>query len=106
MDIRQKDKILKDGEVIGHVRRVKVVKNKVAPPFKEALFNIMYPQGIDKESSIVDAALVKGILGKSGSWFKYKEKQLAQGKENVIEEVRKNEALKKKLVADIMATLK
>jgi recombination protein RecA len=81
MDIRQKDKILKDGQVIGHTRTVKVVKNKVAPPFKEASFNMIYPMGIDKESSILDAAIDKGVVEKAGAWLKYGDAQLAQGKD-------------------------
>ncbi len=103
MDIRQKDKIVRDNEVIGHSRKVKIVKNKVAPPFKEAEFNILYPTGIDKESSIVDAGIAKGVLVKSGSWIKYGDKQLAQGIEKVAEELRQNSKLKEQLVKDIKA---
>ncbi len=106
MDIRQKDKILKDGEVTGHQRLVKVVKNKVAPPFKEATFNIIYPYGIDKESSILDAAVAKGIVTKSGTWFKYGENQLAQGRESSIELLKEDEKLREKMVKEIRATIK
>ncbi len=62
MDIRQRDKIMRDGNIIGHTRVVKVVKNKLAPPFKEASFDMIYPFGIDKESSILDAAIQQGIV--------------------------------------------
>ena len=62
MDIRQRDKIMRDGNIIGHTRVVKVVKNKLAPPFKEASFDMIYPFGIDKESSILDAAISTGIV--------------------------------------------
>ncbi|HQG57632.1 MAG TPA: recombinase RecA [Candidatus Dojkabacteria bacterium] len=106
MDIRQKEKIEKDGQVIGHVRTVKVVKNKVAPPFKEASFSIIYPKGIDKESSIIDAAISKNVIEKAGSWLKYGEKQLAQGKEQAIELLREDVALRNEIESKVRATLK
>jgi recombination protein RecA len=106
MDIRQKDKILKEGKVIGHVRRVKIVKNKVAPPFKEATFNMIYPFGIDKESSILDAAIEQGIVSKSGSWFKYGDQQLAQGREATIDLLKEDKKLKDKFEKEVRKTLK
>ncbi len=106
MYIRQKDKILKDGAVIGHQRLVKVVKNKVAPPFKEATFNIIYPYGIDKESSILDAAVAKGIVEKAGAWFKYGSKQLAQGRDGTIELLKEDKTLREKIVKEVRATIK
>jgi len=106
MDIRQKEKIEKDGQVIGHVRTVKVVKNKVAPPFKEASFSIIYPKGIDKESSIIDAAISKNVIEKAGSWLKDGEKQLAQGKEQAIELLREDVALRNEIESKVRATLK
>lgn len=106
MDIRQKDKILKDGVVTGHQRLVKVVKNKVAPPFKEATFNIIYPYGIDKESSILDAAVSKGIITKSGTWFKYGESQMAQGRDASIELLKEDEKLREKILKEVRATIK
>ncbi len=101
MDIRQRDKIVKDGEVVGHLRRVKVVKNKVAPPFKEATFNIIYPDGIDKDSSIVDAAIKQGVFEKSGSWIKYGEENIAQGVDNTVVELKEDTKLKKKIVKEV-----
>ncbi len=106
LDIRQKDKILKDGAVAGHQRLVKVVKNKVAPPFKEATFNIIYPRGIDQESSILDAAVSKGIITKSGTWFKYGDKQLAQGRDGTIEVLKEDEKFKDKIEKEVRATIK
>ncbi len=106
MDIRQKDKILKDGVVTGHQRLVKVVKNKVAPPFKEATFNIIYPYGIDKESSILDAAVSKGIITKSGTWFKYGDSQMAQGRDASIELLKEDEKLREKILKEVRATIK
>lgn len=106
MDIRQKDKILKDGQVIGHSRTVKVVKNKVAPPFKEASFNMIYPMGIDKESSIIDAAIDKGVVEKSGAWLKYGSEQLAQGKDAAAELLKKDTKLRDKIVKEVLAKVK
>ena len=106
MDIRQKDKIMKDGVVIGHSRRVKVVKNKMAPPFKEATFNMIYPMGIDKESSILDAAIELGIVEKSGSWMKYGSEQLAQGRDSVIDLLKTDKKLCAKIEKDVRATMK
>lgn len=106
MDIRQKDKILKDGVVIGHSRKVKVVKNKVAPPFKEATFNMIYPMGIDKESSILDAALEAGVLEKSGAWIKYGDQQLAQGRESAIEMLKGDKKLKEKIEKEVRTKMK
>jgi recombination protein RecA len=106
MDIRQKDKILKDGQVIGHARTVKVVKNKVAPPFKEASFNMIYPMGIDKESSILDAAIDKGVVEKAGAWLKYGDQQLAQGKDAAAELLKKDTKLRDKIVKEVLAKVK
>jgi recombination protein RecA len=106
LDIRQKDKILKDGKLIGHARKVKVVKNKMAPPFKEATFNMIYPMGIDKESSILDAAVELGVISKAGSWFKYGDEQLAQGKEATADLLREDKKLKAKLVKEVKALVK
>jgi len=106
LDIRQKDKILKDGKIIGHVTRVKVAKNKVAPPFKEATFDMIYPMGIDKESSIIDAALEVGIIEKKGAWYNYGDLQLGQGKESASDMLRQDKKLREKIVKEVKATIK
>lgn len=106
MDIRQKDKILKDGEVIGHSRKVKIVKNKVAPPFKEATFDMIYPLGIDKESSILDAAVQMKIVEKAGAWFRYGDAQLAQGKEATVQLLKDDKKLREKIEKEVRATMK
>lgn len=106
LDIRQKEKIVDDGDVIGHVRKVKVVKNKLAPPFREATFDIRYPTGIDRESSILDAAVNRGIVQKSGSWFSYGDKQLAQGRDASILELKENEKLAQSIEKDVRAKMK
>jgi len=83
LDIRRIES-LKDGtEVVGNRTRVKVVKNKVAPPFKQAEFDIMYGKGISREASLLDIAVSKEIVRKSGAWYTYEGEQIGQGRENV-----------------------
>ncbi|MBE2280770.1 MAG: recombinase RecA [Ignavibacteriaceae bacterium] len=97
MDIRAKEKITKGEDIVGNLVRVKVVKNKVAPPFKETEFEIRYGEGIDKISSLVDSAVKYGVIEKAGAWFKRNGENLGQGKEG-LKELLKND---KKLLKEV-----
>ena len=101
LDIRKVENIKQDGEVIGNRARVKIVKNKVAPPFREAEFDILYGKGISKEGNILDIAVNLEIIEKSGSWFSYNGERIGQGRENVKRYLSENPEIMKELEAKI-----
>ena len=83
LDIRRIGAIKKGEEVVGNETRVKVVKNKIAPPFKQAEFGILYNEGISREGEIVDLGVKEGLVDKAGAWYSYKDDRIGQGKDNV-----------------------
>jgi recombination protein RecA len=91
--------------VTGNRTRIKVVKNKVAPPFTEAEFDIMYNEGISNVGSLIDIALEKGILEKRGSWLSYKGNQLAQGRDAAKEALKADENLYKEIEEATLAAM-
>ena len=103
LDVRRIEQLKSGGEVVGNRTRVKVVKNKVAPPFREAEFDIMYGQGISREGEILDAAVKLDIIEKSGSWFSYNGTKIGQGRDNAKEFLRQNPELGEEVAAQVMA---
>ena len=93
----------KDGQVVGNRTRVKVVKNKVAAPFTEAEFDILYACGISREGSILDAALNRGIVEKRGSWLAYGDRQLAQGSLAAIEYLKEHPEVAEEIADKVKA---
>ncbi len=90
LDIRRIGSIKKSDEVIGNETRVKVVKNKVAPPFREAIFDILYGEGISREGEILELGVAHDIVEKSGAWYSYKKDRIGQGKDNAREYLREH----------------
>ena len=105
LDIRRIGAIKKGDEIIGNQTRVKVVKNKVSPPFKTAEFEILYGQGISLEGEIIDHGVEQGIIDKAGSWYSYGDDRIGQGKENVREFLRSNPEVSANIEAQIRAKL-
>ena len=107
IDIRKSGAPIKDGdEAIGNQVKVKIVKNKVAPPFRKAEFDIMFGEGISKVGEIIDLGVEHGIIKKSGSWFSYEDTKLAQGRDATKQLIQDNPELIEELEAKIMEVLK
>jgi recombination protein RecA len=105
LDIR-KTGVVKNGELpVGNKARVKVVKNKVAPPFREAEFEIMYGQGISREGEIIELASAQGIVEKSGAWYAYKGNRIGQGKDNARTFLQQNKEVAREIEDLVRAKL-
>ena len=101
IDIRRIGSIKKGDEVIGSETRVKIVKNKVAPPFRQAEFDILYGEGISREGEVLEIGVLHGVLEKSGAWYIYNGDRLGQGKDNARDFLKENEALAKEIEGKI-----
>jgi len=106
LDIRRIDAIKKGTDIIGNHTRVRVVKNKVAPPFKVAEVDLIYGKGVSFEGEILDIAVANDIIAKSGAWFSYNDEKLGQGRENVKEFLRNNPNLMNEIAGKIRDTFK
>ncbi|MFZ2314292.1 MAG: recombinase RecA [Gammaproteobacteria bacterium] len=105
LDIRRIGSVKEGDEIIGSETRVKVVKNKVAPPFKQAEFDILYNQGISLESEIINLGSVHGIVEKAGAWYSYSGQRIGQGKSNACQFLKDNPAISQEIEAKIRAKL-
>lgn len=105
LDIRKIEQLKQGTEFVGNRTRVKVVKNKVAPPFKQAEFDMIYGEGISREGSVLDMAVARDIVQKSGSWFAYNDTRIAQGKENARQFLKDNPELCNEIEAKVRATM-
>ena len=105
LDIRRIGSIKKGDEVVGNETRVKVVKNKVSPPFREAIFDIMYGHGISREGEIIDMGVEADIVEKSGAWYSYGGERIGQGKDNAREFLKENPEMAKEIEAKIREKL-
>jgi recombination protein RecA len=103
LDIRRIGAVKEGDEVIGNETRVKVVKNKVSPPFRQAEFQIMYGQGINSEGEILDFGQKLGVIEKAGSWYSHKGEKIGQGKVNASTFLKENTAIRDALLKDIRA---
>ena len=105
LDVRRIESLKQGGEVIGNRTRVKVVKNKIAPPFKEAEFDILYGEGISRESDIIEVAVNLDIIKKSGAWFSYNGEKIGQGKDNVRKYMVENKEFTDMIEAQVRSAL-
>jgi len=105
MDIRRTGAIKKGDEVVGNETRVKVVKNKVAPPFRQANFEILYGEGVSREGEIIEFGVAQGLIEKSGAWYSYNGDRIGQGRENVRNFLRENPDIARHIETQIRAAL-
>jgi recombination protein RecA len=105
LDIRRTGAIKKGDEVVGNETRVKVVKNKVAPPFRQANFEILYGEGVSREGEIIELGVAQGLIEKSGAWYSYNGDRIGQGKENVRSFLKENPDITRHIESQIRAAL-
>lgn len=105
IEVRKVETIKNGSEILGSKTRAKVVKNKIAPPFKEAIFDIMYGKGISRTGELLDLAVEKDIIHKSGAWFSYGEERLGQGRDNIKNLLAENKELAAEIEEKVLATL-
>ena len=105
-DVRKIESIKSGDQVLGNKTRVKVVKNKVAPPFKQAEFDIMYGEGISKAGDVLDCAVEDKIVEKAGSWYSYNGDRIGQGRENVKKWLEENPQVLEEIESRLLETLK
>ena len=105
LDIRRIGALKVGNDTVGNQTRVKVVKNKVAPPFKTVEFDIMYGEGISKEGSLLDIGIEQGVIQKSGAWFAYGDERIGQGRENAKQFLKENEEVRERILGDVYEKL-
>jgi recombination protein RecA len=102
LDIRRMDALKQGTESIGVHTKVKIVKNKLAPPFREAEFDVMYGEGISREANVLDLAVEQGLVEKSGTWFSYRDQRIGQGRDNARKFLKDNP----KVLAELETTVR
>jgi recombination protein RecA len=101
LDIRRIGALKVGNDAVGNQTRVKIVKNKVAPPFKTVEFDVMYGEGISREGSLLDIGIENGVIQKSGAWFAYGDERLGQGRENAKQFLKENAEVRERILEDI-----
>ncbi|MDQ4043292.1 MAG: DNA recombination/repair protein RecA, partial [Actinomycetota bacterium] len=105
LDVRRIGQLKSGNETVGNQTKVTVRKNKVAPPFKEVFFDIMYGEGISREGSLLDMGITHEVVQKSGAWFAYGDERLGQGRENAKQFLKENDEVRERILADIYEKL-
>ena len=105
LDIRRIGSVKKGDEIIGNQTRIKVVKNKLAPPFKQVVTDILYGEGISREGELIDMGVAARLVEKSGAWYSYGDERIGQGKENARQYLRENPQVAARLEAELRAKL-
>ena len=105
LDIRRIGALKVGNDTVGNQTRVKIVKNKVAPPFKTVEFDVMYGEGISREGSLLDIGIEHGVIQKSGAWFAYGDERVGQGRENAKQFLKENDEVRERILEDVYEKL-